>query len=80
MNSPNMSTEAEQMIDFLLKLAHYVEPLEHVSGRIRMRVPVTHLTSVMALLGGMDVDNGVKSIPGLEGYEVNPWRRSATIH
>lgn len=79
MNDYNVSMEAEQTIDFLLQLARYVEPLEHENGRIRVRVSLTHLTSVMALLGGVDVTSGVRTIPGLEGYEVNPWLRSAII-
>jgi hypothetical protein len=79
MNSQNLTREAEQTIDFLLKLAHYVEPLEHVCGRIKMRVPLTHITTVMALLGGVDLENGAKAIPGLKAYEVSPWFRTATI-
>jgi hypothetical protein len=79
MNSNNMKREAEQTIDFLVRLAHCVEPLEHVSGQIKMRVPLAHITSVMALLSGVDVESGVRSIPGLKGYEVSPWFRTATI-
>jgi hypothetical protein len=74
-----MAMEAKQTVDFLLSLAHHVEPLEHVIGRIEMRVPLTHLPSLMTLLSGIDVENGVKSIPGLKGYDVNTWHRSATI-
>jgi hypothetical protein len=79
MSSPKMTREAEQTIDVLLKLAHYVEPVEHVSGRIKMRVPLTNLTTIMALLGQIDLETGVKSIPGLKEYDVNLWLRSATI-
>lgn len=79
MSCPKMTREAEQTIDVLLKLAHYVEPLEHVSGRIKMRVPLTNLSNVMTLIGGIDLERGVKSIPGLKGYNVNFWLRSATI-
>ncbi len=79
MSCPKMTREAEQTIDVLLKLAHYVEPLEHVSGRIKMRVPLTNLSNVMTLIGGIDLERGVKAIPGLKGYNVNFWLRSATI-
>ncbi len=80
MTSDKNTKEAEETIDSLVKLARYLEPLEHVSGRIKMSVPLTHLTSVMALLGGIDVERGVKSIPGLKEYNVNLWSRSATIN
>lgn len=79
MTCPKMTREAEQTIDVLLKLAHYVEPVEHLSGRIKMRVPLTNLSNVMTLIGGIDLERGVKSIPGLKGYNVNFWLRSATI-
>lgn len=79
MSSFNEDREAEQTIDVLLKLARYVEPLEHVSGRIRMRVPLSNLTSVMTLLDGIDLEREVKSIPGLKEYNINLWLRSATI-
>lgn len=79
MSSFNGDREAEHTIDVLLKLARYVEPLEHVSGRIRMRVPLSNLTSVMTLLDGIDLEREVKSIPGLKEYNINLWLRSATI-
>ena len=62
MNSPSITGKAEQVIDFLLRLAHHVEPIEHVSGRIKMRVPFAQLPSVIALFGGVDVENGARSI------------------
>jgi hypothetical protein len=79
MKSPNITKEAEQTIDLLVKLAHYVEPLEHVSGRIRMRVPLANLARVVTLFSGIDLEKGMASIPGLKGYDVNPWLRCATI-
>lgn len=79
MSSFNRNREAEQTIEVLLKLARYVEPLEHVTGRIKMRVPLANLVSVIALLNEVDVEKGVQSIPGLKGYELNPWLRCATI-
>jgi hypothetical protein len=78
MDSPKRNL-TEKTVDLLLQLAQYVEPLEHVSGRIKMRVPLSNLVSVVTLLNGVDVEKGVQSIPGLKGYDFNPWLRSATI-
>ncbi|HMK37509.1 MAG TPA: hypothetical protein VK463_20725 [Desulfomonilaceae bacterium] len=79
MSSFNIANQAEQTIDVLVKLAHCVEPVEHVSGRIEMRVPLMKLASVMALLDGIDLERGVESIPGLKEYSIDLWMRSATI-
>jgi hypothetical protein len=77
MDSPNITAEAEHKIDCLVRLAHCVEPLEHVSGRIKLRVPLSDLASAMPLLG--ELERGVGSIPGIKNHEVSVLFRSATI-
>jgi hypothetical protein len=78
MNTPNGTEEAERLIDCLVRLAHYVEPVEHADGRIKLRVPLAALTGeVLTLLGEME--KRVASFPGVKKYEVSLWFRSATI-
>jgi hypothetical protein len=79
MTCANVSAIAEEAIGVLLKLAHLVEVTGHASGKIETRVSFADLPTVLALLRGVDVDRGLRLIPGLKGYEVSVWSRSATI-
>jgi hypothetical protein len=79
MSSSARSKAATQVIELLVKIAHYVEPVDHGGGRIKMRVPFSDLPKLLALVAGIDVDESVKSIPGFRSYEVSPWTMSATI-
>jgi hypothetical protein len=71
--------EAEQAIETLLKLAHYVELIDHTRGRIATRVSLSNIPKVLGLLQGLDVNRGLESMSGLMDYEVSVWSRSATI-
>lgn len=79
MSSTQIPSEAEQAIEILLKLAHYVERRNHTPGRIETRVSLSNIPHVLALLKDLDIDRGFQVIPGLQDYEVSAWSRSATI-
>ena len=79
MPSVGLSNEAIRTIDLLVKVAHCVEPVDHVGGRIKMRVSLSNLPKLLALINDTDLDEGARSIPGLKGYEVSAWSMSATI-
>jgi len=79
MCSAALSKEAADVIELLVKIAHYVEPVHHGGGRIKMRVPFSDLPKLVTLVAGIDVDESARSIPGLRSYEVSPWTMSATI-
>jgi hypothetical protein len=66
-------------IDILLKLAHLVEVTGHEDGKIEAKAALTSLGKVMAILQGSDVEQSLRLIPGLIGYEVSAWSRSAII-
>ncbi|MBI5250135.1 MAG: hypothetical protein HY912_11635 [Desulfomonile tiedjei] len=79
MPSTELSKEAISVVEHLVELAHCVEPVDHVDGRIKMRVPLSSLPKLLTIIGGIDLDQGARSIPGLKGYEVSAWSMSATI-
>jgi hypothetical protein len=79
MSAAHTSDEAKQAIEILLKLAHLVDMSDRVKGRIEAKVSFSALGKVMSILQGKDVDKGLKLIPGLKGYELSAWSRSATI-
>jgi hypothetical protein len=79
MSSDGQSQASARAIDLLVKVARCVEPVEHVGGRITLRVPWSGLPKLLTLLSGIDVDEGARAIPGLMGYEVSTWSLSATI-
>jgi hypothetical protein len=79
MPDTQVPTETKPAIEALLKLAHYVELRDHVSGRIEMRVSFANVPKVLAILQDLDIDRGLKLIPGLKDYEVSAWSRSAVI-
>jgi hypothetical protein len=76
----DVSTEVEKAIGVLLKLARLVEVTGHSQGRIETRVSFSNLPKVLELLHEVDVDRGLRLIPGLKGYDVSVWSRSATIN
>lgn len=80
MFSDKTSENAKHAIEILLKLAHLVDVTDHVDGRIVARTSLTSLGKVMAILQGHDVERSLRLIPGLPGYEVSAWSRSATIN
>jgi hypothetical protein len=79
MTADDRSKQAIRIIDLLVKVAHCVEPADHVGGRIRLRVSLSGLPKLLTLLRGIDVDEGARTIPGLKGYEVSAWTLSAAI-
>ncbi len=66
-------------LDFLVKVARVVEPLEHVHGRIKIGVSLYNLTKLLKLVGDINVDQHAQLIPGLKGYDLHPWSLSGTI-
>ncbi len=80
MTCANVLNEVEEAIGILLKLAHLVEVTDHARGRIETRVSFADLPHVLTLLQGIDVDRGMRLIPGLKGYKLSVWSRSATIN
>jgi hypothetical protein len=79
MTCGNASKDVEEALGMLLKLARLVEVTGHDRGRIVTRVSFTDLPHVLDLLRGVDVERGMRRIPGLKGYDVSVWSRSATI-
>ena len=79
MSHAPVSKEAEQALEVLLKLAHYVELRDHIPGRIETGVSFSDLPKLLGILLGLDVNRGVQLIPGIKDYEVSAWSRSATI-
>lgn len=79
MANAGVSREAANAIEILLKLAHHVEMGNHIRGKIETWVTFAHLGTVVGILQGLDIDSGLRLIPGLKGYEVNVWSRSASI-
>lgn len=74
-----LSKNAGETLEVLVKVAHCVEPLDHGIGRIRMGVSLFKLPKLLALVGDINADEGASLIPGLKSYEVNAWSLSATI-
>jgi hypothetical protein len=77
--SSTPSDEAIRTIDLLVKIARCVEPVDHVDGRIKMRVSLSNLPTLMALINGVDLEQSALAIPGLKGYDVSAWTMSAII-
>ena len=77
--SSEIPNDLRGTIDLLVKVAQCVEPLDHVAGRITLGVSLFTLPTLLTLIGGVDVDQGARSLPGLKGYEVSVWSMSATI-
>jgi hypothetical protein len=76
---PGSLREFAGIIDRLVEIAHCVEPMDHVAGRITMGVSLFNLPKVLSLIVSVDVDQSARSIPGIKGYEVSVWTMSATI-
>jgi hypothetical protein len=74
-----LSKIARETVGLLVKVAHCVEPLDHVKGRIRMGVSLFKLPKLLALVGDINLDEDARLLPGLKGYEINAWSLSATI-
>ena len=79
MPSVEVSTEVGDAVEVLIKLAYFVEPAGHANGKIKARVSLADLPKVLSLVRGVDVDRGLRLIPGLKSYELSVWFRSATI-
>lgn len=79
MSHAPVSKEAEQAIEILLKLAHYVELQDHTPGRIETGVSFSDLPKILGILQGLDVNRGLQLLPGIKDYEVSVWSLSAII-
>lgn len=71
---------AEETIEILIKLGHYVEETERARGRVKFHCSFSDLPKVVALLGSPNLEEGLKLIPGLIKHEVSAFSRSATIY
>ncbi len=79
MESVNVPKDAQDVIERLLKLAHLIEISDHGAGKIVTATSFSNLPKVMSILQDIDIDKGLKLIPGLKGYTVSVWSRTATI-
>ena len=79
MPSVEVSTEVGDAVEVLIKLAYFVEPAGHANGKVKARVSLADLPKVLSLVQGVDVDRGLRLIPGLKSYELSVWFRCATI-
>ncbi|AFM24896.1 hypothetical protein [Desulfomonile tiedjei] len=79
MESVNIPEEAQDVIERLLKLAHLIEMSDHTAGKIVTTTSFSNLPKVMSILQDVDIDKGLRLIPGLKGYRISVWSRTATI-
>ncbi len=77
--SSEIPKHARETLELLVKVAHCVKPLDHVSGRIRVGVSLYNLPKLLTLVGDINADESAHFIPGLKSYEINAWSLSATI-
>jgi hypothetical protein len=71
---------ANRAIDVLVKVARFVKPVQHVTGKIEMTVSRFNISKLASITNGMDIKTEVSRIPGLKRYNMNPWSMSATIY
>jgi Zn-dependent M28 family amino/carboxypeptidase len=80
MQSVKIPKEAQDVIERLLRMAHLIEMSDHAVGKIVAKTSFSNLPKVMSILQDVDIDKGLSLIPGLKGYSVSVWSRTATIN
>lgn len=71
---------ANKTIDVLVKVARFVKPVRHVTGKIEMTASLINISKLASITSGIDIKTEVSRIPGLKRYNVSPWSMSATIY
>jgi hypothetical protein len=80
MSNPKDSGDVTQAVETLIKLARLVDVANAVKGKVEARASFTSLASVMALLRAPALEENLRRIPGVLGYELSAWSRCATIN
>jgi hypothetical protein len=79
MPNQQASGRGEQAIELLMELARYIELGKHSPGTITMRVPLSNISKVYAMLERSDLHKALQSFPGYRRHETSVFSRSVTI-
>lgn len=67
-----MTTKPDEIIDTLLALARIAKKAKHEPGKIVLEISNTQIPKLVSAMGGVNIEEEVKNIPGYTGHKIKP--------
>jgi hypothetical protein len=67
-----LTTKSEEIIDSLVSLAKIAKKTEHQPGKIILEISNTQIPKLISMMGGVNIEEEVKSIPGYTNHKIKP--------